>query len=188
MLMELRFAIMNRLGAGGLHVLGNILGDMADNGSGQMPIVTFPVLEAGLGQLGLQLNPQDLEEILMAAGCDSTGSVPVDGLLHAFRGPVSPHREALIQDVFTMIDQGKQGSVSIDDLAACFDGNGFPDVMAGQVPAQEALNYFLGQLDGPRRHGGVTRDEFVEYFRNVSTALPDDGLFLQMMQQLWRLS
>eukprot|EP00929_Paragymnodinium_shiwhaense_P091851 TRINITY_DN51737_c0_g2_i1.p1 TRINITY_DN51737_c0_g2~~TRINITY_DN51737_c0_g2_i1.p1 ORF type:complete len:573 (-),score=119.11 TRINITY_DN51737_c0_g2_i1:93-1811(-) len=187
MLEDLRYALMNTAGSAGLHVFGNLLGDLADDGSGQLPRVSAPVLEAALDRLGMRLNPEDLELILQAAGMDASGSISIDDLLVAIRGPVAHHREAMVQKIWSMLDPDNQGAVSVEALSQYFDGGMFPDVMAGQVPAQEAFNIFLSQLDGPRRCGGVTREEFLEYFRNVSAALPDDDLFARVMHELWRV-
>jgi hypothetical protein len=52
----------------------------------------------------------------------------------------------------------------------------------------QALRHFLDQFDSGNKDGVVTRDEFTEYYRNVSASIDGDDYFELMMRNAWHLS
>merc|ERR1712046_89399 len=130
----------------------------------------------------------DLQLLLAAIDKDNTGSLGFDEFLVSIRGVVNPRRQKLIMMAFDVLDKTGDGVIQVDDLVNTFDAVGHPDVAAGRLPQEEALGHFLSQFDGADQNGVVTRQEFLEYYRNISASIDDDDYFELMIRNAWHIS
>jgi len=78
--------------------------------------------------------------------------------------------------------------VTIEDILSIYDASQHPDVMDGKITEKEALGEFLDQFDTLEKDGIVTREEFLDYYRDVSASIDGDDYFELMIRNAWHIS
>ena len=95
----------------------------------------------------------------------------------------------LVNMAFDLLD--KDGSNQIDplDLVGVYDTSKHPDVISRKKTTQEVLRDFLDGFDiGGDVDGMVTRQEFENYYANVSASIDDEQYFELMIRNAWHIS
>lgn len=62
-----------------------------------------------------------------------------------------------------------------------------PDVQQKRRSEVEILEEFLSEWDVKRADGVVVWDDFLDYYSDVSLAIDDDLIFVEMVRRTWRL-
>merc|ERR1712232_1081703 len=88
---------------------------------------------------------------------------------------------------YNHLDRTGDGQVDAEDLAGRFSGKHHPDVMAGRMSEEDAANHFLSSFEGAEKDGIVTKKEFIDYYKNVSTSVDDDDYFELMIRNAWHI-
>lgn len=62
-----------------------------------------------------------------------------------------------------------------------------PEFIESRKSREQILSEFLNNFDGARGNndGVVSRDEFVDYYTDLSMNLPSDEYFVRMMESTW---
>ena len=88
-----------------------------------------------------------------------------------------------------MLDHNGSGVVDATDVALIYDASKHPMVMSGAKSADAVLREFLDTFDvGGEVDGKVTRDEFVNYYTNISANIDDDDYFELMIRNAWHIA
>jgi Ca2+-binding EF-hand superfamily protein len=182
---KFRAVVLNRGGSSGIHSLGRIFRIMDEDCNRR---ISLEELSYGLQDFGLRMSMKDLQLLLAAIDRDNTGALSFDEFLVSLRGVVNPRRQSLINMAFDVLDSTGDGRIQVGDLAARFDAQGHPDVISGRMPHNQALSHFLSQFDSVDRDGTVTREEFLEYYRNVSASVDEDDFFELMIRNAWHIT
>merc|ERR1711957_787566 len=53
---------------------------------------------------------------------------------------------------------------------------------------EDCLTRFLGNFEGAQKDGVVTKDEFIDYYRNVSASIDLDDYFELMIRNAWHIT
>merc|ERR1712232_187041 len=161
------------------------MGRIMDNDGNRQ--VNLKELTYGINDMGLHIEPKDLQLLLAAVDRDNTGSLSFDEFVAGVHGPLDPRRQELILMVFDMVDQTRDGKVQVDDIRMIYDVSHHPDVLAGRMEEDQALEHFLSQFDGVNKDGCVSQREFFEYYRSVSASIPDDDYFELVIRNAWHI-
>mmetsp|Transcript_91949 Transcript_91949/g.239694 ORF Transcript_91949/g.239694 Transcript_91949/m.239694 type:complete len:462 (-) Transcript_91949:93-1478(-) len=184
LLESFRQVVLTRGGSGGIHSLGRIFKSMDSDRNRK---VTAEELEAGLGHFGLSMAFRDVLLLLNAMDKEGNGTLSFDEFMNAVRGGINKRRKNLILMAFDVLDKTKNGVIEMDDVAQAFRPAGHAEVMAGAMGESEALKHFLGQFDSINKDGVVTKEEFIEYYKNVSASIEDDDYFELMIRNAWHI-
>ena len=112
----------------------------------------------------------------------------LDGLGLA-QGTLNSRRRMLVKMAFTRLDKDGSGEVDPEDLVGVYNASGHPDVLAGRRSEDEVLREFLDTFDvGGEKDGVVTRQEFENYYSNISASIDDDDYFELMIRNAWHIS
>jgi calcyphosin len=75
-----------------------------------------------------------------------------------------------------------------------YNGKKHPDVIAGKRTEDQILKEFLETFEvhhnirsGAKADGKVTKEEWIEYYSNVSCSIDNDEYFSLMMNNAWNL-
>ena len=103
------------------------------------------------------------------------------------RDPMTQRRH-LVHSAFDPIDSDGNGVVEAEEICnLCASKH--PEVISGQKTETEVLEEFLSTFDvGGEVDGKVTRDEFVNYYHNLSASIDNDDYFELMIRNAWHLS
>lgn len=78
-------------------------------------------------------------------------------------------------------------SVTADDLIQHWNAKCSPEVQRGLMDEKEADADFLSQWVAVHANGHVSAEEFIEYYRDVSTTYDDSAEFVKMVIDAWDL-
>ena len=108
--------------------------------------------------------------------------------MRSLRGPLSKRRLDMIDLAFQRLDRNGDNQVTLAEIESIYDASQHPDVVAGRRTTREVLTEFMQQWDKIRPDSVITKDEFVEYYRDVSASIDTDDYFELMMRNSWHIS
>lgn len=88
---------------------------------------------------------------------------------------------------YNKLDKNKDGKITLEDIAGVFDATKHPDVMTGKKTPEQVYGEFLANWDTQVADGIVTKDEFHDYFKDISASIDSDQYFAAMMINAWKL-
>ena len=142
-----------------------------------------------LHECGLALEPGEAQALFDHFDRDRSGSIDYDEFVSGVRGGLNARRKALVGQAFERLDKDGSGVIEPDEIVDAYDASKHPDVLSGRKTAGEVLGEFLDTFDvGGVHDGKVTRDEFANYYANVSANIDDDDYFELMMRNAWHIS
>jgi len=172
-------------GANGIKGVARVMRIMDDNGNKKLNMEEF---DEGLRDYGLDLSKDQLTNCFRAIDTDGNGFLSFDEFLVALRGNMNKRRLTLVNMAYDCLDVTGDGCVTYEDIQQAYDVSMSPMVMSGEKTEQEVLMDFMGQWDTQDRDGVITRDEFAEYYRNISASIDADDYFELMIRNAWHIS
>ena len=125
---------------------------------------------------------------------DRSGLIEYDEFLRMIRGPMSAARKAIVMKAFNKMDSDQSGMIDINDIRGVYKADKHPDVMAGKKTEQQILSEFLETFETAHSMRNqqtpdhiVSKEEWVEYYNNVSASIDRDDYFALMMNNAWNL-
>ena len=72
-------------------------------------------------------------------------------------------------------------------IVGIYDVSMNPDYIEGRKTREQILTEFLSNFEGAKgnKDGIVTRDEFFDYYTDLSMSVPSDEYFVRMMESTW---
>ena len=90
---------------------------------------------------------------------------------------------------FRVLDKDGSGIVDATDVAMVYDASQHPAVITGAKTKDAVLREFLDTFDvGGEVDGKVTREEFVNYYTNISSSIESDDYFELMIRNAWHIA
>ncbi len=146
---------------------------------------------------------KDVDELTLKRLFDKFGKdhgINYVELMEAARGTLSSLRLQLGEEAFAQIASACGGSVTLAGLKAAHDSRNHPDVTSS-VRTEADVRRDLAEtwafrLRAPqqgslpamsRDQREISREQFIEYCRDVSAGYQDDGNFEQLMRTVWKL-
>jgi len=159
---------------------------MDDNGNKKLSINEF---SSGLADFGLNFDSEkQLRLCFSAFDTDGNGEISFDEFLVALRGDMNKRRLKLVNLAYDVLDVTGDGVVRYNDIEQAYNTDCCAEVLAGIKTKEEVLKEFFDQWDTADKDGVVTRDEFVDYYRNCSASIDDDDYFELMIRNAWHIS
>ncbi len=183
LLKDLKAKLLQR-GAYGIRGLGRIFRILDDNTNHQLDAFEF---KNGLMDYGFALTDQQAEQVIKFFDKDNDGQVHFDEFLRYLKGDINEFRRGLIMQAYDKLDINGDGTVTLDDVAKLYDASQHPDVLSGKCTPEQVYQEFMSMWDTQEADGIVTRDEFIEYFRDVSASIDTDEYFKVMITNAWKL-
>lgn len=124
---------------------------------------------------------------------NQNGIVEINELVRALQGEMNAFRRQLVDAAFDKLDKNGDGTLTINDIKGIYSTKSHPDVRKGTRTEDEVLGEFLEtfELHHNLRVGmkdqRVSREEFHEYYNNVSANIDNDQYFELMIVSGYRL-
>jgi len=134
--------------------------------------------------LGFEMDNQDFDYVWNYFDTDGSGEIDVSEFLHGIRGNLNKHRLKMVVEAFEKIDRDTTGQISLNEIEALYDVSHHPKVTTGEWSRKDALRDFLHQWDADE-NGEVSKDEFVDYFKDVSLGIGGNEEFSQVMRDIF---
>ena len=141
----------------------------------------------------IDLNSSEIKILFNAFDLDKSGSIDYQEFLRHMRGEMNSFRRGLVLRAFDKLDNDKSGVVKVNDLKYVFNVKNNPDVKSGRKTEEEVYGEFIEtfeihhNINKGSRDKRVTKEEFIEYYNNVSCSIDDDKYFETMMINAWKL-
>ncbi len=86
----------------------------------------------------------------------------------------------MVQKVFQTFDRDGSGQITIKDVLSVFDVSMNPEFIERRKTKDQILTDFLNNFDGAggNNDGVITKDEFFDYYSDISMNLPNDQYFI----------
>ncbi len=191
MINRLRSKLASR-GARGIIGLGRAFHIMDDNGSRSLDLYEFT---KAMKDYMLGFSDTEIRSLYNYFDYDRCGSIGYDDFLRTIRGVMNAGRKKLVQQAFNKMDRDGNGWLDINDIKGVYTAKTHPDVLAGRKSEEQVLMDFLETFethhsirnnDAPDHI--VTKEEFEEYYNNVSASIDDDKYFEVMMNNAWKMN
>jgi len=126
---------------------------------------------------------------------DRSGLIEYDEFIRAIRGPMNAGRKKIVAQVYKKLDKDGNGWIDINDIRGVYTANKHPDVLSGKKTEDQILQEFLETFETAHAMRNneapnyvVTKEEFEEYYNNISASIDDDSYFKLMMENAWKLT
>ena len=103
-------------------------------------------------------------------------------------------RKKIVAQAFKKLDKDGNGWIDLDDVKGVYKANKHPDVLSGKKTEEQILQEFLSTFEmahSMRNNDApnyvVTKEEFEEYYNNISCSIDDDMYFMRMINNAWKL-
>lgn len=173
-----------RRGANSLVEMGRSFRQLERRRTGSVTLEDF---SRACSMYGIKLSEQELNAIFGFYDRDRSGLIRVDDVMWGLRGDMPDRRRETVQRAFAKLDAGGIGSITIEDVALCYNPRENPDVVAGKITERQALKDFLDSFDSIDVDGRISLDEFLTYYASVSALVEDDSFFNLLLFSTWQL-
>lgn len=183
LLERIRTRIVER-GAVGVKGIGRLFRVADDNADKLIDLHTeLPKL---MNDIGVILNKTELTELERLLDRNGDGNISYDEFLYQMAPPLSEERIKWINKAFDKLDVDGSGVVNIADIEAVHNPKTSELVRMGKTTANQIFANMMASYDHDA-DGTITRDEFIDYYREISPSIDTDEYFAEMMKSAWKL-
>ncbi len=191
-LMKTLRARLKSRGARGIIGLGRSFRIMDDDRSRSLDPEEF---NKAMKDYGTGFTDEEISVMFTHFDVNRDGNVIYDEFLRTIRGPLNPYRQKLVDQAWGIIDQDGNNQLDINDIKSRYNATQHPDVIAGKKREAEVLGEFLetfethhATITGGGMDHIVTKEEWNEYYANVSSSVDRDDYFELMMNNAWKMN
>jgi Ca2+-binding EF-hand superfamily protein len=167
-------------GAVGIGGLGRLFRIADDDGNRTLDLkYEFPKL---MGDIGVLLNKTELSELGRLLDRNGDGVISYEEFIYFLAPPLNDFRLRLINETFDALDRNGNGVLDIDDFRQMHALNPSPRKSSAEVLFASFLSYFDTDRDGT-----VSRQEFIDYYREVNPSIPSDEYFETLIRAAWKI-
>lgn len=165
---------------------------MDDNNSRNLDIYEFT---KAMKDYMLGFSDAEIKQLFNYFDIDRGGAVDYDEFIRALRGPMNPARKKLVAQAYNKLDKDRSGFIDINDIKGVYNAKKHPDVLQGKKTEEQILLEFLETFEthhSLRNNNApdhvVTKEEFEEYYNNISASIDNDQYFELMMNNAWKIN
>ena len=147
-----------------------------------------------MGDFALGFSDAETQALFAYFDMNKNGEVEYDEFLRQIRGPMNPARKAIVAKAFAKMDADGNGYLDINDIKGVYSASKHPDVISGKKSESQILQEFLETFEAAHNMRNntapdhiVTKEEFDEYYNNISASIDRDDYFQLMMNSAWNL-
>jgi hypothetical protein len=151
-------------------------------------------LEAKISAFGLHYRPENLERLYRNLDREKKGQLPIGVFVSAVRPGMAMARKDFAIQAFTLIERcctgaisGKPATVTLGDLLRLYDSQQHPEVLLGVMQPEEVKKEFAASW-AVKESTVITKDEFLEYYADLSACIDSDDYFELLVRNAWHVS
>lgn len=95
----------------------------------------------------------------------------------------------MVWRAFNLMDMDGSGKIEARDVQHLYDVSQHREFIEGTKTKDEIMSDFLNSFDGVQGNndGIITKEEWFEYYTDLSVSIPSDDYFVQMMESTWNM-
>jgi len=144
---------------------------------------------------GLGLNSTEIRSAFALFDKRRNGNIDYEEFLKAIRGNLNNFRRNLVEQAFDILDKNRNGVLNYSEISSIYDATRHPSVMRGERTAEDVYSEFLSSFkmnhnNFAANNGNfqISKDEWFEYYENVSMSIDDDAYFETMINNSWKMN
>eukprot|EP01012_Entosiphon_sulcatum_P069079 TRINITY_DN9964_c0_g1_i1.p1 TRINITY_DN9964_c0_g1~~TRINITY_DN9964_c0_g1_i1.p1 ORF type:complete len:611 (+),score=92.36 TRINITY_DN9964_c0_g1_i1:130-1962(+) len=142
---------------------------------------------SALLSVGVKLTDQELTHLVCAFDRNGDRLIGLSEFIEGITHFLSPRRRAVVEQAWQSLGGGEK-EVPLEACLAAYCPAAHPLVQTGQLPVEEARTNFEAFFSTDSNPDGVvSHEEFVAFYAGVSSNVPDDGYFEEMVRAVWNL-
>lgn len=129
-----------------------------------------------------------MEIFHMRSFSEDSGTCPITLITDICRDELTPRRTRMVEKAFAMLDRDGSGILDVKDIISVYDVSMNPEFIEGKKSKEQILNEFLTNFEGVKgnRDGKISKQEFIDYYTDLSMSVPSDEYFVRMMESVWQ--
>jgi Ca2+-binding EF-hand superfamily protein len=148
--------------------------------------LTFAEFTNVFKSLQIDIGVPDLRNLFSYFDDNNNGEINFNEFMFRLRDEISDSRIKNINMAFTRIDTLRQGYVLAENLIKCFNSSQHPEVLAGRMTKDQMSKEFMDSFDvGIEIEGKITKNDFINYYSNVSSLVNSDEYFNLILRNCW---
>jgi len=140
-----------------------------------------------------ELTDTDIKECFKIFDKNNNGKIDYEEFIKTLRGRMNITRTSIVLKAFDKLDTDKSGIIEMNEIKSVYNAKNNADVKSGKKTEEEVYSDFLDTFQTHHnikkgvRDKRVTRDEFVDYYNDVSMNVDEDEMFVEMVSNAWKL-
>jgi Ca2+-binding EF-hand superfamily protein len=127
--------------------------------------------------------------VISLADTGRSGSIDFEHFLQAMAGRMNKQRRDIVDMAYNVLDADGSGEVDMADMINIYNVTSHPDYKAGKKTKEQILRELIDVFDvGEEKDGRVTKQEFRNYYQQISAAIENDNMFELMIRNAWHIS
>lgn len=137
---------------------------------------------------GIPITDEEVSAVVKYFDTNKDGKISFDEFLRAVRGDLNERRLEMVHMAYNVLDKSGDGLVTIDDIMDIYDASYHPDFISGRKTKEEVLREFMQVWETHKKDGIVTKEEFEDYYKDISASIDSDDYFELMIRNAWHIA
>lgn len=137
---------------------------------------------------GIPISDDEVSAVVKYFDTNRDGKISFDEFLRAVRGDLNDRRLEMVHMAYDVLDKSGDGLVTIDDIMMVYDASFHPDFQSGRKTKEEVLREFMQVWETHKTDGIVTKEEFEDYYKDISASIDSDDYFELMIRNAWHIA
>ena len=137
---------------------------------------------------GIPISDDEVSAVVKYFDTNKDGKISFDEFIRAVRGDLNQRRQEMVMMAYDVLDKSGDGLVTIEDIMSIYDASFHPDFASGRKTKEEVLREFMQIWETHRKDGIVTKEEFIDYYKDVSASIDNDDYFELMIRNAWHIA
>ena len=118
--------------------------------------------------------------------------VSTEKILNHIRGFLNERRKLITTEIFYKLNPNNKNYCEINKIKNSFNVRNHPDVLKGKKSENQIINEFFFTFDTFLKYKGrynqISLDDFIEYYSPISASIPNDEIFIEILNKVWSLN
>jgi len=134
------------------------------------------------------LTTEDVEMLFSAYDRNCEGIIRFDEFLRGVKGDLNSRRMRMVNRCFNTLDKDGKGIVTLEDIKRAYNTKSHPEVINGSRSEESVMEQFLGVFESDANDGKVYKEEWTDYYGDVSSAIMNDNAFIAHCEAAWSVT
>ncbi len=118
--------------------------------------------------------------------------VSTEKILNHIRGFLNERRKLIITEIFYKLNPNNKNYCDINKIKNLYNARNHPDVLKEKKSENQIINEFFFTFDAFLKYKGrynqISLDDFIEYYSPISASIPNDEIFIELLNKVWSLN
>lgn len=178
----------NRFPGLSIRVLSQNLHYLDASPQGRVPVDN--VRDELVNSIGIEIDINEINSIIRSFSRNNCDEIILIELIEFLRGGWSQWRHEFVTTAFNSIMKNRDEKITEESIINSFDAVAVSEMFRGVDSPEDTLGYLLDSFHVYNPEGidtGYSRNDFMEYYRDVSCEVPNEDDFEQLITSSWHV-